>query len=67
MKDQFKESSRIFIFGSGEGVQSTQLVKLPSIIGGRRMFAETFVVNCESPILLGNDRMKKDRYEHGFW
>ena len=67
MKDQFKESSRIFIFGSGEGVQSTQLVKLRSIIGGRRMFAETSVVNCEFLILLGKDRMKKDRYEHGFW
>lgn len=42
-------------------------VKLPSKIGGRRMFADTFFVNCESPLFLGKDQMKKDRYEHDFW
>ena len=59
MKVKYFSSSTSFNFGSGECVVSSKLVILPSEIAGRKLKIETEVVNCDLPLLLSKDAMKK--------
>ena len=56
---KYQQSSTSFKFGSGERVTSMKVVNIPSIISGRKVFIETDVVNCDLPLLLSKDAMKK--------
>ena len=53
------ESSTRFKFGNGVSVQSSKRVVIPAIIGGKGVKIETGIVECEIPLLLSKDSMKR--------
>ena len=55
----FHESKTPFKFGDGETKYSYQLVKLPANIGGVECFIEAEVVDCEIPLLLSKESLKR--------
>ncbi|VDI81921.1 Hypothetical predicted protein [Mytilus galloprovincialis] len=54
-----KESNTPFKFGDGKTVHSYQSVKLPATIGSLKCYIETEVVDCEIPLLLSKDSLKR--------
>ncbi|CAC5407522.1 unnamed protein product [Mytilus coruscus] len=54
-----KESHTSFKFGDGQTVYSYQSVKLPAAIGSLNCYIETEVVDCEIPLLLSKDSLKR--------
>ncbi|CAC5382062.1 unnamed protein product [Mytilus coruscus] len=54
-----KESHTPFKFGDGQTVYSYQSVKLPATIGSLNCYIETEVVDCEIPLLLSKDSLKR--------
>ena len=56
---QCKESCTPFKFGDGKTVYSYQSVKLPATIGSVNCYIETEVVDCEIPLLLSKDSLKR--------
>ena len=48
-----------FRFGDGAKVVSTQVVKIPAVIGSKEIMIKTNVVNNDIPLLLSRDSMKK--------
>ncbi|VDI51206.1 Hypothetical predicted protein [Mytilus galloprovincialis] len=54
-----KESNTPFKFGDGKTVHSYQSVKLPATIGSLKCYIETDVVDCEIPLLLTKDSLKR--------
>ena len=56
------KGSTLFKFGNGERVKSKKFMKIPSIIAGKKVFIETDVVDCEIPLLLSKDAMKKAEF-----
>ena len=62
MKVKYFSSSTRFKFGIREHVVSSKLVILPSeIAGGKLKIIETEVVNCDLPLLISKDAMKKEK------
>ena len=55
----FHESKTPFKFGDGETKYSYQLVKFPANIGGFECFIEAEVVDCEIPLLLSKESLKR--------
>ena len=55
----FRESKTPFKFGDGETKYSYQLVKFPANIGGFECFIEAEVVDCDIPLLLSKDSLKR--------
>ena len=55
----FCESKTPFKFGDGETKYSYQLVKFPAKIGGIKCFIEAEVVDCEIPLLLSKESLKR--------
>ena len=62
----YKSSNNKFKFGDGEKVCSQQLVRIPALIGQRKIFIETDVVNKNIPLLLSKKSMKKADTELNF-
>ena len=58
-KITFSESKTPFKFGDGETKYSYQLVKFPAKIGGVECFIEAEVVDCEIPLLLSKESLKR--------
>ena len=54
-------SNTNFRFRNRVCVKSVKFVKIPSLVGGRKVFIETDVVNGVLPLLLSKDAMKKHR------
>ena len=55
----FCESKTPFKFGDGETKYSYQLVKFPAKIGGVECFIEAEVVDCDIPLLLSKESLKR--------
>ena len=53
------ESKTPFKFGDGKTVYSNQLVKFPARIGSKDCSIEAEVVDCELPLLLSKDSLKR--------
>ena len=53
------ESKTPFKFGDGKTVYSNQLVKFPAKIGTKVCSIEAEVVDCELPLLLSKDSLKR--------
>ena len=62
----YKVSHNKFKFGDGEKVCSQQLVKIPALIGQKKIFIETDVVKKDIPLLLSKKSMKKADTELNF-
>ena len=62
----YKSSNNKFKFGYGEKVCSQQLVKIPALVGQRKIFIETDVVKKNIPLLLFKNSMKKADTELNF-
>ena len=58
-KITFHESKTPFKFGDGETKYSYQLVKIPAKIGTKYCFIEAEVVDCEIPLLLSKESLKR--------
>ena len=58
-KVQEFSSDTSFKFGNGERIKSIKRVKIPTYIGGKKVFLETDVINGDLPLLLSKDAMKK--------
>ena len=59
MKVKYLSSSTSFTFGSREHVVSSKVVILLSEIAGRQLNMETEIFNCDLPLLLSKDPIKK--------
>ena len=54
-----EDSSTKFRFGSGDPVPSIKRVIMPAEISGKKIFIRTEVVECDLPLLLSKEAMKR--------
>ena len=55
----YSKSTTNFRFGAGEKVQSIKVVRIPAVLGSRKVTIETEVIKGDLPLLLSREAMKK--------
>ena len=65
-KIQLTESSSVYRFGDGQKVQSIGNVKLPAVIGSKKVIIDTDVVDQDIPLLFSRSSMKKSQMRLDF-
>ena len=56
---KIENSESSFRFGAGETFQSSKRVTFPASIADTKITITTYVVECDLPLLLSKDAMKK--------
>ena len=65
-KVQSQSSLKVFRFGDGKCYEATRKVTIPAMTGDIEVHIETQVVNCDIPLLLSKNSMRKARTKIDF-